>query len=114
MAREFAKAFYNSNEWKQCRELYIKKMPRNKRGLCEKCYEKGEHTLGEELHHKIWLTPNNINNKDVTLNHNNLILLCFECHQKEHGKRKHKQYEFDSEGNIVKNKRYSPPIKIII
>lgn len=102
MAREFSKAFYNSNEWKMCKQNYINKMPLNMRGLCEKCYAKGEHTLGKELHHKIHLTPNNIHDRNVTLNRENLILLCFDCHQNEHGNRKQeKSYKFDEYGNLV-------------
>mgnify|MGYP003296315547 CR=1 FL=1 len=103
MAREFAKVFYRSQEWKRCRESYIRKMPRAKRGLCEECYKHGKHVLGKELHHKIWLNEKNINNKEITLNHDNLILLCFECHQKIHGKRKeYTTYGYDENGNVVK------------
>ncbi len=110
MAREFAKAFYNSTEWKQCREQYIKSMPKYKRGLCEQCYRKGKHVLGEELHHKIWLTPNNIHNKNVTLNHDNLILLCFECHREAHNERKPNQYIFNDKGELIPNPKYIAPI----
>ena len=83
-------------------------MPKYKRGLCEKCYSKGKHTLGEELHHKIWLTPNNIHDKNITLNHDNLILLCFDCHREVHETRRQNQYKFDSEGNLIANEKYTP------
>lgn len=101
MAREFAKRFYNSKEWKQCRKRYIELMPKYKRGLCEECYKKGEHVLGDELHHKIPLTPKNIDNKNITINHDNLILLCYDCHKRIHGMRKEKKYIFDENGNII-------------
>ena len=110
MAREFAKAFYNSDRWRTCREQYIKAMPTHKRGLCEKCYEKGKHILGEELHHKIWLTPKNINDKDITLNHSNLILLCRECHREAHGDRKPAQYIYNDNGELIPNPKYTAPI----
>ena len=101
MAREFARKFYNSSEWQRCRERYIQLMPKYKRGLCELCYKDGTHVRGEELHHKIFLTPNNINDRSITLDHDNLILLCRECHKKIHVKRREKKYEFDKDGNII-------------
>ena len=76
-------------------------MPVHKRGLCEKCYANGIHTLGEELHHKIHLTPKNINDRSITVNKDNLVLLCFDCHQSEHGNRVKKSYTFDEHGNLV-------------
>ena len=85
-------------------------MPTHKRGLCEKCYEKGKHILGEELHHKIWLTPKNINDKDITLNHSNLILLCRECHREAHGDRKPAQYIYNDNGELIPNPKYTAPI----
>ncbi len=105
MAKAFAKPFYNSKKWKQCRTRYIQLMPKHKRGLCEKCYAKGEHVLGEELHHKIQLTPKNINDASITLNHDNLILLCYECHKREHGMRNDRGYQYDSDGNIIIKKQ---------
>ena len=101
MARAFAKPFYNSKEWKICRQRYIELMPRYKRGLCEECYNKGIHKLGEELHHKIELSPKNINNRNITLNHDNLIFLCFECHKKRHMSERERSYVIDKEGNIL-------------
>ena len=111
MAREFARPFYNSKEWKECRKRYLELMPKYKRGLCEKCYKKGEHVLGEELHHKIWLTPKNIHDRNITLNHDNLILLCFDCHKEEHQMRNHNQYIFNEQGELIPNPKYKPPIK---
>ena len=110
MAREFAKAFYNSVRWKTCREQYIKAMPMHMRGLCENCFTKGKHTLGEELHHKIWLTPKNIHDGNITLNHKNLILLCFDCHREIHGQRKQSQYIYNDAGELIPNPKYTAPI----
>ena len=75
MAREFAKKFYSSREWKMCRESYIKSVY----GLCERC-----NGPGYIVHHKKHLHPGNINDPDITLNHNNLEYLCLECHNKHH------------------------------
>ena len=35
------------------------------------------------MHHKIYLTPQNINDPAVTLAEDNLELLCQDCHNKE-------------------------------
>lgn len=90
MAKEFAKAFYRSSKWKKCRRDYITRCA----GLCEMCLQDGIIKHGDELHHKIHLTPDNITNPDITLNEKNLIFLCREHHQKIH-----------------ENDRYKKPIK---
>ena len=82
MAKEFSRAFYKSQAWKSCRDSYW----RSRRGLCEDCIEKGVITSGEEVHHVIPLTPDNIGNPAITLSWNNLRLLCRECHQARHRK----------------------------
>ena len=110
MAREFAKAFYNSEAWTTCKRRYIQLMPRYMRGLCEKCYADGKHIKGQELHHKVWLTPNNIHDSNVTLNHDNLILLCRDCHREAHGDRKPSQYVFNDQGELIPNIKYNAPI----
>lgn len=75
MAREFAKDFYNSKQWKECRKGYKRLV----HGLCERCGKPGD-----IVHHKIKLTPYNINNPEITLNWDNLELLCIDCHNREH------------------------------
>lgn len=75
MARDFAKKFYNSKEWKKCRDSFKE----SKYHICERCGEPGE-----EVHHIIYLTPENINDPMITLSWDNLELLCMSCHSKEH------------------------------
>lgn len=80
MAREFAKGFYSSKRWQDCRNAYAAE-----RGhLCERCLRSGLYSPGVIVHHKIELTPANINNPDITLNYNNLELLCRACHAEQH------------------------------
>ena len=67
--------------------------------LCEDCLERGEITPGEIVHHKIPLTPENINNPDIALSWDNLRLLCRRCHGARHRKNK-QRYEINSDGNI--------------
>jgi 5-methylcytosine-specific restriction protein A len=69
----FAKPFYNSRSWRQCRASYIDKV----HGLCERCDK-----AGLILHHKIELTPMNIHDPNITLNHDNLQYLCHDCHNR--------------------------------
>jgi len=80
MAKEFAKAFYNSKKWKQCRDSYIASV----NGLCERCTSKGAVKPGYILHHKIYLNQSNIKNLCVSLNYEHLEYLCLECHNIEH------------------------------
>ena len=105
MAQEVAKAFYNSSAWLQCRDSYIATV----HGLCERCNVKGDVKPGLILHHKILLTPNNINNQLITLNHEHLQFLCLDCHNIEHGAKEVRVIRdglmFDNEGNVVEIER---------
>lgn len=81
MAQNFAKKFYNSKSWKSCRFAYIKHRVTIDGGMCETCHEE----LGYIVHHKIQLTPNNINDPDITLNWCMLRYDCKACHDREEG-----------------------------
>lgn len=96
MAKPFAKKFYSGIAWQQCRDAYAK----NKSYLCERCLAKGLYTPGEIVHHKIPLAPDNIHDFDVSLNWDNLELVCRECHAEEHGA-KTKRYEVDEYGRVT-------------
>lgn len=104
MARPFAIKFYNSKAWKKCREGYIQSV----NGLCERCLANGKYTPGYELHHKVWLTPENINDPYITLNWKKLEFLCSPCHSKEH-MTKYKPLRdglmFDDEGNLIETEQ---------
>lgn len=50
------------------------------------------------MHHKKHLTPKNINDPEITLNWDNLELLCLDCHQKEHDKGH--RYRVDPDGRV--------------
>ena len=79
MAKEFAKAFYNSKQWKRCRAAYIAHRVLIDGGMCESCHDEP----GYIVHHKTELTPDNINDPDITLSFRNLKYDCHVCHQKE-------------------------------
>lgn len=98
MSKEFAKPFYNSAAWKKCKAVYIKSV----HGLCERCDKPGY-----IVHHRKVLTPNNINDPNITLNHDNLEYLCLDCHNAEHGFNREKKsvtkkgYKFNEKGELV-------------
>lgn len=98
--KPWAKAFYNSKEWEACRKAYIA----SKQGLCERCLAEGRISAGEIVHHKQWLTRETINDPSITLNFENLELLCWNCHNKEHGKQLpiSEGITFDEHGNVIK------------
>lgn len=96
MAREFAKAFYGSRRWKNCRKAYKKSVG----GLCERCLAKGLITPATIVHHKIYIDEKNINNPAVSLNWDNLEALCDQCHAEEH-ERKMKRYKVDEFGRVT-------------
>ncbi len=79
MAKDFARPFYNSKKWKQCKTAYKVERILIDGGLCESCKEK----LGYIVHHTVRLTPENINNPEITLNHKLLKYDCKDCHDSE-------------------------------
>lgn len=92
--QEFAKPFYMSMAWKRCRKAYAKSVG----GLCERCLERGIYRPGEAVHHKTFLTPDNISDESVTLGWDNLMLLCRDCHAYMH--KKEKRYKVDEMGRV--------------
>ena len=101
MARDFARSFYDSKEWKRTREYILMRDAY----LCRKCG-----APAEEVHHIVHLSPENIGDPAVTMNPDNLISLCRDCHFEEHrgdhGRgRQHEAaypYEFDENGQLVR------------
>lgn len=95
--KDWAKWFYSSQQWQNCRE-YVKKRDSY---LCQDCLAKGLIVPAEEVHHIIPLTPENIMDPSVTLNENNLISLCRECHKARHGQSDEpKRYVIDEAGRV--------------
>ena len=101
MARDFAKTFYNSKAWRQCRDAYYT----SKHGLCERCSG-----AGKIVHHVVWLTPDNINDPNISLNFEHLELLCQTCHNQEHHEKISPLRDglmFDADGNLI---QACPPV----
>jgi len=95
--KDFAKAFYKSKEWEKCRAGYIKYVG----GLCERCFKNGSIVPGVIVHHKCYLSPENILDPSVTLNYDNLELLCIDCHNKEHISKRPQRYTIAPDGKVI-------------
>lgn len=94
--KDFAARLYNSTAWKNCRREYAK----SKGNLCEVCLSKGIYKGGEIVHHRVILTPENVDDPNVTLNWDNLQLVCRDCHATIHDARK-RRYKFDEMGRLT-------------
>jgi len=84
--------FYKSKAWFIARNIKTNAT----QGKCERCG-----AIGEEVHHKIRLTVENVNDTSISLNQDNLELLCRECHNDEHERFKKKDLMFDDCGNFI-------------
>lgn len=94
-AKEWAKQFYKSKAWKHTRNDYAKSVAY----LCEDCLQSGIYKVGEIVHHREVLTPDNIDDPDITLAWDNLMLVCRDCHAKKHGSPK--RYKVDEYGRVT-------------
>lgn len=107
MARDFAKAFYKSTEWGKVRQFVLMR----DKYKCKKCGRPAQ-----EVHHIKHLSPENIWDVNISLNPNNLMSLCKDCHFEQHkedkaaGKKKYDKekngdcnegFHFDENGMLV-------------
>lgn len=110
MAKEFAKAFYNSKAWSQCRDSYIADRVATDGGMCEECHI----NLGYIVHHKVTLTESNIHDPDIALNHKYFEYVCKDCHDKFEGhgvgKKIRPLFDFDSNGQPISLREIDSPL----
>lgn len=73
-------AFYHSKAWRDLSYLL-----RLKSGKCQRC---GRIVDIKQLHahHKVLLTPSNVNDISISLNPDNIEILCSSCHDEEHNR----------------------------
>lgn len=93
--------FYCSWTWRKCRKAFAE----SKGNLCERCLARGIINPGSkdqplEVHHKVPLTSENVNNPEISLNWSNLVLICSECHHEEHEKRHKKRWRIGPDGRV--------------
>lgn len=93
--------FYNSKQWIRMRN-YIKI---KYKGTCQVCGNRGTH-----VHHIEYITDANITDPNITLNENNLTLLCHNCHNMEHMDTTYlrNDVEFDDQGQLIKRIKAPP------
>ena len=108
MARDFSKPFYRTAAWQTARGIAL----RRDLFTCQMCGARAE-----EVHHIHEMTPTNMDDDNVTLDTENLISLCRDCHFKVHKQARSLRttesnklrkkpdtltgYEFDEQGNVV-------------
>ena len=80
MAKAFARKFYSSKAWQDCRNEYAKRQHH----LCENCLRRGIYKPGVIVHHKIEIDPITIERPEIALSFDNLELLCRDCHAEAH------------------------------
>lgn len=104
--------FYNSKAWEDVRRTiwlrqnllcYYCNKPCYVSGISE--YKpKGYRRIGI-VHHKEHLTDTNIDDINISLNPDNLIGVCKQCHETichNHSLGTRKEYNFDNEGNLIR------------
>lgn len=93
--------FYHTKEWQKVRQSYIAERWGVDGGLCEMCHE----NTGLIVHHKVHISPSNMHDPEITLNHDNLQLVCHHCHDVIHGYANQEKHEsritFDAMGNVI-------------
>jgi len=92
--REEQIKFYSSVAWKNLRENIIKE----RGGLCEMCLRRGRYTAATLVHHIKPVTAENVNDPAITLNSENCMALCTDCHASIHSD---KGYIIDENGNVT-------------
>lgn len=75
-------SFYCSKEWRLFRLGLIAERG-NKCQRCGRIIAKSIEIIG---HHLIELTPENVHDNSISLNPDLVELICFECHNEEHGR----------------------------
>ena len=94
MAQDYANVFYKSQAWQKTRAAYMA----SQHYVCERCGG-----VARIVHHRTYITAQNIGDVHITLDWANLEALCMDCHNAEHlgGAVCAEGLRFDSSGNLV-------------
>lgn len=100
MARNaILKSFYASSQWQKLRLALIAE-----RGpICQQCGKTIANPYDLIAHHKIELTVENVHDASVSLNPDNVELICHDCHDREH-------HRFAHQGEHNAYLVYGPPL----
>ena len=85
--------FYTTRAWRKARAAVLSEHG----GLCQNCLSKGLIEPATEVHHRIPLTAENVNDPMIALDSRNLMALCDDCHAEQHRK---KRWRCDALGHI--------------
>lgn len=94
--QDFAEKLYKSRRWRDTRQAYLRSVG----GLCERCLRKGLYHPAVIVHHKVYLTAENIHNPEIALSFDNLEALCRDCHEQEHSG-SGRRYTINPDGTVV-------------
>lgn len=110
VARDFSRHVYHSARWAAIRDLAMKREVTTQgfvpSGMCELCFSHGLYRPAKVVHHIVHITPENVDDPGVTLNADNLMRLCQDCHAAVHSSADYdgpSRYHFDEAGNIVRD-----------
>ena len=92
--REEQIAFYSTPAWKNLRKAVLSE----RGGLCEMCLKKGIYRAATLVHHIVPVTAENVRNAEISLNKDNCMALCADCHAAIHST---KRYKVDENGNVT-------------
>lgn len=90
---ESIEKFYTTRAWRKARDAVLKESG----GLCQICLSKGLIQPAVHVHHKVHLTPENIDDPMIALDSSNLMALCEECHAEQH---RTKRWRVDALGHV--------------
>ena len=90
---EAIERFYTTTAWRKARKAVLD----GHGGLCQICFSKGLIEPAVHVHHKVHLTPENIDNPMIALDSSNLMALCEECHAEQH---RCKRWRVDALGHV--------------
>lgn len=94
MAKDYAKRFYTSEQWAAVRAAYLTRVFNQ----CERCG-----APAKIVHHKKYITADNIKDPKITLDFKNLEALCQDCHNKQHitGAFRTRRYRIGKNGEVI-------------
>ena len=95
--RRVGHKLYRSKRWQKVRQIYLLEHP-----FCERCQRMGIIVAATQVHHRIWLTEQNLQDPSIALASENLEALCDVCHAKEHHASSDVADDlmFDADGNL--------------
>lgn len=77
--------FYKSNQWRDLVNLLkLERVNEDGYVVCERCGKPILKPYDCIAHHKIELTNDNVNDVNISLNPDNIELIHFKCHNKDH------------------------------